>query len=196
MTEHDDSDERVRTVTRLLGALDDIPGEPSEALLPIVYEELRAIARRRMVEEPAGHTLQGTALVHEAFLRLVKDEGARWQNRRHFFAAAAEAMRRILIERARRVSRVKRGVDRRRVDIDEIEVTAEPQSHSLLDLDEALIEFESRFPDKAKIVKLRYFAGLTAAETADVIGVAEITVHKQWRFARAWLLRFLGGAAQ
>ncbi len=187
------TEERARSITRILERLPAAPRESARELLPVVYEELRALARGQMAREGAGHTLQPTALVHEAFLRLVKDEGARFENRRHFIGAAAEAMRRILIEHARRARRGKRGGGRVRVTLDGLELAEEPKTHSLLDLDQALSTLEARFPDKAEVVKMRFFGGLSVAETAEVLGLAEITIHKHWRFARAWLLRAMRG---
>jgi RNA polymerase sigma factor (TIGR02999 family) len=179
--------ERSRTVTRLLRetALD--APQPAEELLPLVYEELRALARARMAKEPAGHTMQATALVHEAYLRLVGDEDPGWNGRHHFFGAAALAMRRILVERARRKGRLKHGGGRQRVTLDDVPVTVEPPADELLAVDEAVGRLEAQDPRKGRIVNLRYFAGLTAEETARVLGVSLGTVEREWRFIKAWL---------
>ncbi|MFQ5502351.1 MAG: ECF-type sigma factor [Phycisphaerae bacterium] len=176
-------------VTQLLTAAG--CGDPSaaDALLPLVYDELRKLARARMAHEPAGQTLQPTALVHEAYLRLLGDGGEdiHWENRGHFFGAAALAMRRILVERARRVGRVKHGGDRRRFSLDDVNISADEQSQNLLALDEVLEKLESIDPRKNKIVMLRYFAGLTIEETSQAIGLSKTTVKDEWQFTKAWL---------
>ncbi len=181
------SDDNASAVTRILADLGDADEDATERLLPFVYEELRALARRQMAREPANHTLQPTALVHEAFLRLVRGDANRWQNRAHFFAAAAEAMRRILVERARRVGRLKRGGDRGRIPLDDAQPAIDPGTQSLLDLDAALTEFQERYGRQARVVQLRFFAGLSVAETADVLRVSQGSVKNDWRFAKAWL---------
>lgn len=161
----------------------------TDRLFEAVYHELRAMARQRMQNEPAGHTLQPTGLVHEAYLRLLQGAPS-WQNRWHFFAAAAESMRRILIERARRVQRLKRGGDQERVDAEEIDRVAMPEGLSadeLIALDTALGELEASDPRKAEVVKLRFFAGLSIEEMAEVLQVSPSTVKNDWTFARAWL---------
>jgi RNA polymerase sigma factor (TIGR02999 family) len=171
-------------VTQLLRAVGD--GNPGTAgqLLPLVYAELRRLAKTR---EKPGHTLDATALVHEAYLRLVDQNDARaWDNRRHFFAAAAEAMRRILVENARRKKSVKRGGDRRRLDLDENVAGVEPQEE-LLALDEALTRLSAREPAKAEVVKLRFFAGLTMPQTAQALGISLATAERYWNYARTWL---------
>ncbi len=164
-------------------------GEPAatDELLPLVYDELRQLAGGRMAGETPGQTLQPTALVHEAYLRLVGAEDLQWDSRGHFFAAAA-AMRRILIERARRRQAAKHGAGRARVSLEQIEPIAdEPPAEELLALDEALGRLEEIDPRKARIVSLRYFAGLTIAETAQSMDLSATTVKDEWRFARAWL---------
>jgi RNA polymerase sigma factor (TIGR02999 family) len=181
-------------VTRLLSAIE--RGEPhaAEELLPIVYEELRSLARRRMAAESPGQTLQATALVHEAYLRLIGDattNAAGWDNRGHFFAAAATAMRRILVERARRRRRLKRGGDRARIDLDEGKLLGTDQTVDLIELDDALQRLERYDERKCRVVMLRYFAGLTIEETAEALGVSPATVKNDWTYARAWLHREL-----
>lgn len=182
MTERDD-------FTRLLAEVQDGQKGATDRLFEAVYHELREMARGRMQNEPAGHTLQPTALVHEAYLRLLQSPGS-WQNRAHFFGAAAESMRRILIERARRVQRLKRGGGQPRAGAEELDQVAMPEGLSpddLLELDTALGELEATDPRKAEVVKLRFFAGLTIEEMADVLQVSAGTVKNDWTFARAWL---------
>jgi RNA polymerase sigma factor (TIGR02999 family) len=177
-------------VTRVLAAIQQ--GDPQAAgqLLPLVYDELRKLAAHKMSQEAPGHTLQPTALVHEAYLRLVDADDARsWQGRGHFFAAAAEAMRRILVDNARRKGRLKRGGDQRRVDLDDVEVAAAGPSEDVLALDEALTKLAETHPEKAELVKLRYFAGLTVDEAAQVLGISTSTADRYWTYARAWLFR-------
>jgi RNA polymerase sigma factor (TIGR02999 family) len=159
-----------------------------------VYEELRKLAAQRLAREPEGQTLQPTALVHEAYVRLAGDgDAARWANRAHFFAAAAEAMRRILIDNARRKQTVKHGGERRRVDQAEVAAPAsETTLDDLLALDEALEKLAADAPEKAQLVKLRYFAGLTTAEAAEALGVSLATAERHWTYARAWLFAELG----
>jgi RNA polymerase sigma factor (TIGR02999 family) len=184
----------VSDATRILHKIES--GDPSaaEQLLPLVYDELRKLAAARMAHEQPGHTLQATALVHEAYLRLVDVSKAQhWDSRRHFFSAAAESMRRILIESARRKRRLKRGGDRERVDLEASASFDEASLDELLDVDKALQEFETCEPLKAEVVKLRYFAGLSTADTAEVLGIAVVTVKRHWRFARAWLHMRLSG---
>jgi RNA polymerase sigma factor (TIGR02999 family) len=173
-------------------------GDPHDAarLLPLVYEELRRLAACRLAREPSGQTLQPTALVHEAYLRLVGgrgDEG--WDGRGHFFAAAAEAMRRILIENARRKGRKKHGGDLARVDLAEADLACRMPPEELIALDEAMTRLEAEDPLKARLVRLRFFAGLGLEEAAEVLGVSAITAKRHWRYARAWLHREISGAA-
>jgi len=166
-------------------------------LLPLVYDELRKLAADRIAQEKPGQTLQPTALVHEAYLRLVDgDRGANWNSRGHFFAAAAEAMRRILVEQARKRARIKRGGDRQRLDLDALQLAVPEVADELLALDEALTEFTHKHPDKAALVKLRYFAGLTVDEAAHSLGISTSTADRHWTFARAWLYRRIVGDAE
>jgi RNA polymerase sigma factor (TIGR02999 family) len=173
-------------VTRALADL--ASGKPQAAaeLLPLVYDELRKVAAGQLAQERPGQTLQATALVHEAYLRLVGGAES-WENRRHFFAAAAEAMRRILIERARRQRRLRHGGGRRRVEFDADQMPIETPSLDLLALDEALDQLAAEAPQKAELVKLRYFAGLGEQEAADVLGISRATAARHWAYARAWL---------
>jgi RNA polymerase sigma factor (TIGR02999 family) len=164
----------------------------ADQLLPLVYEQLRDLARQRLAHEPAGLTLQATALVHEAFLRVAGDDKAHWDHRGHFFAAAAEAMRRILIERARHYQRLKHGGGRRREEIQSIQLANTDASDALsddrlIDLDDALRAFETDDPRRSEVVKLRYFAGLSIEQSADVLGISPATVSRHWEYARAWL---------
>src|SRR5262245_15340006 len=175
-------------VTHLLDAA--AAGDPKATaeLLPLVYDELRRLAAARMASEAPDHTLQPTALIHEAYLKLVgAAPGPAWNGRAHFYAAAAEAMRRILIDHARRKQRVRRGGGRKRVDLPEAEVAAEAPSHDLLALDEALTRFAAADPQKAELVRLRYFAGLTLEEAAALLGISRATAARHWAYARAWL---------
>jgi len=158
-------------------------------LLPLVYEELRRVARRMMAREPPGQTLQPTALVHEAYLRLFGNGPTSWENRAHFFVAAATAMRRILVERARRRRAERHGGQKRRVTLDEGAVPADPPATDLLALDDALGRLEAEDERAGRVVHLRYFAGLGIEETAELMGVSTATVSREWTYARAWLLR-------
>ncbi len=162
-------------------------GDGADKLLPLVYEELRRLAAGKMAQEAAGHTLQPTALVHEAWLRLAKDNNPVFQNRAHFFAAAAEAMRRILIERARRKQALRHGGDQRRVDLAEAELASPAEDDLLLALNEALDHLAAKNPLQAQIVKLRYFVGMTNEETAAALGISARTAKYYWTHARAWL---------
>jgi len=162
--------------------------QAAEELLPLVYEELRKLAAARMANEAAGHTLQPTALVHEAWLRLAgNDAQVQFANRAHFFAAAAEAMRRILIERARRKSAGKRGGNWQRVDLDKVDIAAYADDDTLLLVNDALEKLASEDPQAAEIAKLRFFGGLTLAEAGQVLGVTDRTAKRYWAYARAWL---------
>ena len=181
-------------VTRLLDAA--AAGDPQAAaeVLPRVYAELRKLAAARLAAEAPGHTLDATALVHEAYLRLVGADPARpWDHRGHFFAAAAEAMRRLLINRARDKAREKRGGGRRRLDLDHLAVAALASEDETLAVDEALQRLEQRNKPCADLVKLRFYAGLTMEEAAAALGIAPRTAHRHWAFARAWLFDALGG---
>jgi RNA polymerase sigma factor (TIGR02999 family) len=188
-------------VTRVLSAA--ARGDPDAAgqLLPLVYDELRKLAAQRLRRESPGQTLQATALVHEAYLRLVNvDEVRRWNGRGHFFAAAAEAMRRILIERARRGRRIRHGGGRARLDLDQLDPAqltlgsprnGAPGVEQLLALDEALSRLEAEDPAAASVVKLRYFVGLTIQEAADALGIAVRTANRHWAYAKSWLYQQL-----
>jgi RNA polymerase sigma factor (TIGR02999 family) len=184
-------------VTRILSAIQD--GDPHAAteLLPLVYEELRRLAAQNLQQEKPGQTLQATAHVHEAYLRLVDTEKVQhWNSRGHFYAAAAEAMRRILVENARRKKALRRGGDRRRVDLDLADPAAPPLSDDLLALDEALGKFAERDHAKAELVKLRYFGGLTLEQTADTLGISLATANRWWNYARARLHQEISGGEQ
>jgi RNA polymerase sigma factor (TIGR02999 family) len=184
-------DERA-LVTRLSNdACDGDPHAASE-LLPLVYEQLKRLARRHMRQERPDHTLQATALVHQAYLQLVQGDDARaFEGRWHFCAAVAEAMRRILVDEARRRSRLKRGGGLRRVDVDPQRLTVDEPSEEMLALDEGLSLLAERHPEKAKLVNLRYFAGLTIEDAAEALGVSVATANRHWAYARAWLFRHL-----
>lgn len=166
-------------------------GEPhaSEDLLPLVYDDLRRHAVVQMSHEAANQTLQPTALLHEAWLRLVGGGDRLWQNRAHFFGAAAEAMRRILIENARRKSRLKRGGDQSRVDIEQVELAATTPDEKILLINDALERLQTQDPEKAKVVMLKFFGGRTNQEVAEVLGVTERTVERHWAYAKAWLFQ-------
>ena len=175
-------------VTRILSQIEDGDPEAAEELLPLVYEELRKLAAQKMAQEDPGQTLQATALVHEAYIRLVDVEKARhWDSRGHFFAAAAEAMRRILVDNARRKRRPKHGGDRRRIDLEKARAVEPARSDDLLALDEALTKLADEDPAKADLVKLRYFGGFTVDEAAELLGISRATAKRYWIYARAWL---------
>jgi RNA polymerase sigma factor (TIGR02999 family) len=174
-------------VTRILNAIERGDAGVADRLLPLVYEELRLLAAQKLSHEPPGQTLQATALVHEAYIRLVGDASRSWQGRSHFFAAAAEAMRRILVENARRKGRLKRGAGRRRIDLDGVSLAIETPADDLIALDEAFTRLAEEDPEAAEVVRLSYFGGLTLEEVAEVLGVSRRTVHRYWAFARAWL---------
>src|SRR4051794_29180652 len=180
-------------VTRILSAIEQ--GDPSAAaqLLPLVYDELRRLAAQKLAGEKPGQTLQATALVHEAYLRLVGGAAEQqWNSRGHFFAAAAEAMRRILVEKARRKKRLKHGGGRQRVDLDQLQLHEEGSPEDLLALDEALTRLADEEPVVAEVVKLRYFAGLTIDQTAAALQLSARTANRHWVYARAWLYQQLG----
>jgi RNA polymerase sigma factor (TIGR02999 family) len=178
-------------VTRLLDAAAAGDRQAAADLLPLVYEELRKLAAVKMAAEAPGHTLDATALVHEAYLRLVG--GQPFDGRGHFFAAAAEAMRRILVNHARDRRRLKRGGGRHRVDLDRLTVPASASDDDLLGLDEALDRLAKEYPAAAELVKLRFFAGMTLGEAADALGLPRRTADRHWAFARAWLAEALAG---
>jgi RNA polymerase sigma factor (TIGR02999 family) len=179
----------MSTVTHILSAIEQGDPHAAEQLLPLVYDELRRLAAHKLAQEQPGQTLQPTALVHEAYLRLVDhDQAQPWNSRGHFFAAAAQAMRRILIDRARHKQTRKAGGGRRRLDLDDIEpALEEDDGDRLLALDEALRQFEAQDPRKAELVKLRFFAGLTGEQAAAALGVSVSTADKDWAYARSWL---------
>jgi RNA polymerase sigma factor (TIGR02999 family) len=174
-------------VTRILDAIGNGDPKASGELLPMVYEELRRLASHKMANEAPGQTLQPTALVHEAWLRLTGGENVKWDGRAHFFGAAAEAMRRILIDNARRKQALRHGGGQRRLDIEEIEIAAIPEDDQLLALDEALERLGAHDSRKAELVKLRYFAGLNLGEAAELLKISEPTAKRDWKYARAWL---------
>ncbi len=177
----------MNDVTRILNAIERGDVKATDELLPILYEELRLLAAQKLAKESPGQTLQATALVHEAYLRLLGDQGQTWQSRGHFFAAAAEAMRRILIENARRKHRLKRGGDHARVNLEEADPATEGPGDDLLALDEALEKLARIDKVKADLVKLRFFAGLTLAQAAEVLGISHNTADRYWAYARSWL---------
>ena len=182
----------MNEVTQILSAIEQGDSRASERLLPLVYAELRKLAAQRLAQEKPGQTLQATALVHDAFLRLVGPENAqRWNSRGHFFAAAAEAMRRILVENARRKRRVKHGGFHQRVDLDEVACQVESPAEDLLAINDALVRLEATDAAAANLVKLRYFAGLTMPEVAAAMGVPLRSAERNWTFARTWLKREL-----
>ena len=180
----------MQDLTRLLNAMDgNVPVAAAE-LLPLVYQDLRRLAAVRMAGQPAGQTLQPTALVHEAWLRIAGEDHA-WQNRKHFFAAAAEAMRRILVDQARRRLRIRHGGGLCREDMDPVELPDGTREDQLVAIDEALARLEKADPRRAEVVKLRYFVGLTGEETAEAMGMSVATVDRDWAFAKAWLFNEL-----
>jgi RNA polymerase sigma factor (TIGR02999 family) len=182
---------RVSDVTRILDRAEQGDAKAGKELLPLVYEELRKLAALKMADQPAGHTLQPTALVHEAYLRLVGSDERKWQNSRHFFAAAADAMRHILVDAARKKGRLKRGGDWKRLDLEEVELAVDAGPESLLAVHEALEEFVREEPAKAELVKLRFFAGLSLPQAAQTMGLSLATAKRHWTFARAWLYRYI-----
>ncbi len=181
-------------VTRILFAIEQGDARAVDKLLPVVYDELRLLAAQKMSQERPGQTLQATALVHEAYIRLVGSENQQWSGRTHFFAAAAESMRRILIENARRKQRQKHGGGHQRVDLDDAEISIEEPSTNLIALDEALTKLAEEEKTVAELVKLRYFAGLTLSQAAEIIGVSRRTADRYWAYARAWLYQEINKA--
>ncbi len=182
-------------ITLMLQAIRRGDGHSSEELLPLVYNELRHLAAARMAQEAAGQTLQATALVHEAWLRMVGDGDRDWQNRAHFFGAAAEAMRRILVENARRKSRLKRGGGQMKVDIDDLDLAAATPNEKVLLINEALDRLRAEDAEKARIVVMKFFGGLTNQEVAENLGVTERTVERHWAYAKAWLFQSIRAQA-
>ena len=176
-------------VTRILDAIGRGDAKAADELLPLVYQELRKLASHKMAHEPPNQTLQPTALVHEAWLRLAGNEEVQWDGRAHFFAAAAEAMRRILIDNARRKRAARHGGGQQRVNVDDVEVTVPMPDEELLAVHEALEKFAVQDPQKAALVKLRYFAGMTIDQAAEILGISAPTAKRHWAYARAWLFR-------
>ncbi|HZZ81483.1 MAG TPA: ECF-type sigma factor [Gemmataceae bacterium] len=191
----------MNEVTRILSAI--VQGDPqaAEQLLPLVYDELRKLASQKLAHEKPGHTLQATALVHDAYMRLVGGGDASgpehgWDSRGHFFAAAAEAMRRLLIDRAREKHAEKRGGARKRIDIDAIDVATNAEPHQLLAIDEALAKLARTDPAAARLVELRYFAGMSVDEAGKALGMSTATAYRHWNYARVWLHAELAGNAE
>jgi RNA polymerase sigma factor (TIGR02999 family) len=180
-------DTSMREVTRILDAIPQGDPQAIDDLLPAVYKELRALADQKLLNERKGHTLQATALVHEAYIRLSGAAGSEWKSRTYFFGAAAEAMRRILIDNARRKMRLKRGGDRVRRDLNDEDLASVENSDDLIALDEALAELAIEDPTKAELVKLRYFAGLSIQQSAEILNISTATAKRYWTYARAWL---------
>jgi RNA polymerase sigma factor (TIGR02999 family) len=176
-------------VTRILAAIEQGDVRAVDELFPLVYQELRQLAAQRMSKEAPGQTLQATALVHEAYLRLVGSEAQSWSGRHHFFAAAAEAMRRILVENARRKQRLRHGGDRRKIDLDEASMAVTGPSDDLIALDEALDKLSTEDKVSADLVKLRFFTGLSMEQAASILGLPRRTADRNWAYARAWLNR-------
>jgi RNA polymerase sigma factor (TIGR02999 family) len=188
------TDQPAGALTQMLRAAGAGDARAAADLLPLVYSELHKLAEARMAKTPPGNTLQPTALVHEAYLRLIGNEDPGWGSRGHFFAAAAQAMRQILVEQARRKASAKHGGGRKRVDLERVEPFIEPPAEDLLALDEALTRLEKADPRKGKIVMLRYFAGLTNEETAAALNISVPTVERDWRFIRTFLYTLLSGS--
>jgi RNA polymerase sigma factor (TIGR02999 family) len=185
----------MNDVTRVLSAIEQGDPQAAERLLPLVYDELRKLAAQKLAQEKPGQTLQATALVHEAYLRLVGESTTplAWNSRGHFFGAAAEAMRRILVENARRKGAVKHAGERVRVSLEGLDLADEPPPEQLLALDEALTRLAAQDPQKAELVKLRFFTGLSIEATAQALAISPATAKRWWTFARAWLLREVEG---
>ena len=184
----------MTNVTHILSAIEQGDSRAAEQLLPLVYDELRKLAAQKLAQEKPGQTLQATALVHEAYLRLVDtDKVRRWDSRGHFFAAAAEAMRRILVENARRKGRLKRGGGQMRIELDDPRVVYIEPIDELLAVDEALEQLAREDPQAAQLVKLRYFGGLSIEDAAEIVGISRSTAYEHWAYARAWLHRRLRG---
>jgi RNA polymerase sigma factor (TIGR02999 family) len=177
----------VDDITVMLRAVEDSDPQGAEKLLPLVYEELRRVAAHRMAQQPAGHTLQATALVHEAFLRLTGSARPTWENRRHFFAAASEAMRHILVDRARRKAAVRHGGNQRRLQLDDVVIASEAPGEHVIMVNEALARLAEQDPVAAELVKLRFFGGFTFAQAAELLDISERTAKRIWAYARAWL---------
>lgn len=182
--------DRMHSVTQILQQIEQGDSSAAEHLLPLVYDELRRLASAKLAQEKPGQTLQATALVHEAYLRLVGvDRVGHWDSRGHFFAAAAVAIQRILVEEARRKNRLKRGGEHQRVALDKVHLASDVPSEQLLSLAEAISELEAEDPLKAKVVQLRFFAGMNHEEVGLALGLSAVTARRHWRYARAWLRR-------
>ncbi len=181
----------VSDITLVLDAINRGENQASERLLPLVYNELRNLATARMLQESAGHTLQPTALVHEAWLRLVGDANQNWKSRAYFFAAAAEAMRRILVEHARRKARLKYGGGQQRLNIEDVDLAETPTDDKILLVDDALEQLERANPERARVVVLKFFGGMTNKEVADTLNIGERSVDRHWVCAKAWLFQRL-----
>ena len=179
----------MNDVTLILKRIEAGDTAASEELLPLVYDELRTLARHRVANEHATDAMQATVLVHEAYLRLVGSDSNRWKNRGHFFGAAAEAMRRILVEQARRRRRLKRGGDVETMSLEAAVAIDDQRDEQLVQLDDALNELSEKYPEKAELVKLKFFAGMTTHDAATILGMAPRTAERNWAFARAWLYR-------
>ena len=188
------SSKGTEPVTLLLKKAGDGNPQATAALLPLVYEELRVIARQKMAQERCGHTFSATVLVHEAYLRLVGPGEVRWSNRAQFFFAAAEAMRRVLVEKARGRNRQKRDGERHRLPLDAVDLAFQPDFLEILAVDEAICRMDKEAPSVAAVVRLRFFAGLSVQETARALDVSERNVYRDWAYARAWLAKTLGEA--
>jgi RNA polymerase sigma factor (TIGR02999 family) len=187
----------MNEVTRVLNAIEQGDPAAAELLLPLVYDELRKLAAQRLAQEAPGQTLEATALVHEAYLRLVDtDKAQHWNSRGHFFAAAAEAMRRILVENARRKQRIKHGGDLQRIEIERVSLPIRMSSDELLALDEALEKLQQLDPVKARLVTLRYFGGMTIEQASEVLDISRVTAHRYWTYARAWLHQQISGSTE
>jgi RNA polymerase sigma factor (TIGR02999 family) len=185
----------MNDVTQILSQIEHGDAAAAQRLLPLVYEELRRLAAARMAHEKPGQTLQATALVHEAYVRLVdSSQGQKWDSRGHFFAAAAEAMRRILVENARRKGRVRHGGDFERVELDGLALAVQAPDHDVLAVHEALEDLERTDPEAAKVVKLHYFLGQSFEETARLLEISERSAYRTWSYARAWLYARLSDA--
>jgi RNA polymerase sigma factor (TIGR02999 family) len=182
-------------ITLMLEAVSQGDGHAADELLPLVYGELRRLAAARMAQESAGQTLQPTALVHEAWLRLVNERNREWQNRWHFFAAVTEVMRRILIDNARRKSRRKHGGGQQRLNIEDVELAASTPDDQLLLVNDALEQMEKENPEYARVVALKFFSGLTNAEVAETLGISESTIERQWFYAKRWLFKKIRASA-
>lgn len=180
-------------VTLIFQAIERGEKKSSEELIPLVYDELRRLAAIRLAAEPAGQTLQPTALVHEAWMRLIGGGAQTWENRAHFFAAAAEAMRRIMIERARRKSRIKHGGSQKRVDIEKIDIGGTVPDEKILLVDEALERLKREDPETAQIVILKFFGGFNNEEIVKITGKSDRTIRRQWDYAKAWLFKCIQG---